>query len=71
MTTFSKGDRVRWAWGAATAEGVVVESLTKRVTRSIKGTKVTRNASAEEPAYLIRQNDGDRVLKSASELKKA
>ena len=71
MATFSKGDRVSWAWGAATAEGKVTEEFTDRVTRTLKGTEVTRNASTEEPAYLIRQDDGDRVLKSASELKKA
>lgn len=30
----------------------------------------TRNASEDEPAYLIEQEDGDEVLKSGSELKK-
>jgi hypothetical protein len=40
------------------------------VTRSIKGEKVKRKASPEEPAYLTVQEDGDRVLKSHSELEK-
>jgi Hypervirulence associated proteins TUDOR domain len=34
----------------------------------IKGQKITRIASRDEPAYLVRQDDGDEVLKSASEL---
>jgi hypothetical protein len=41
------------------------------VTRRIKGVEVTRKASPEEPAYMIEQDDGGRVLKSASELKSA
>ncbi|MEL6619026.1 MAG: HVA1 family protein, partial [Pseudomonadota bacterium] len=32
------------------------------------GTAVTHNASADNPAFLIEQEDGDLVLKSASEL---
>lgn len=66
--TFRKGDPVTWNWGSGTAKGTVTEVFTEKVTRRIKGKSITRNASAEEPAYLIRQEDGDRVLKSASEL---
>jgi len=40
------------------------------VERKIKGKEITRNASREEPAYLVKQEDGDEVLKSGSELKK-
>ena len=71
MTTFKKGDRVRWTWGDGTAEGTVHERFTERVTRTIKGAEVTRNATEQEPAYLVEQADGDRVLKSASELRAA
>lgn len=66
---FRKGSKVKWKWGAHDAEGVVVQRFTDRVTRTIKGTKVTREASDDDPAFLIKQEDGDRVLKSASELK--
>jgi hypothetical protein len=38
------------------------------VSRTIARSEITRNASEEEPAYLIEQDDGDHVLKSASEL---
>jgi hypothetical protein len=48
----------------------VADVFTERVTRKIKGKAITRNASRDEPAYLIKQDDGDRVLKSASELTK-
>ena len=66
--TFRKGDPVTWNWGSGTAKGTVSEVFTEKVTCKIKGKSITRNASADEPAYLIRQEDGDRVLKSASEL---
>ena len=62
------GDAVSWSWGQGTATGEIVETFTTRVTRTIKSTKVTRNATEEDPAHLIRQKDGGRVLKSASEL---
>ena len=68
MAHFHKGDRVSWAWGAHRAHGVIAQSFVRRVRRTIDGTTVIRNANADEPAYLIRQEDGGRVLKSASEL---
>lgn len=70
MTAFAKGTTVTWTWGAHTARGTVAETFTDDVIRTIKGTKVKRNASADEPAYLVEQADGDRVLKSHSELSK-
>ncbi len=62
------GDEVEWNWGSSTATGTVRERFTSRVTRTIDGKGVTRNATEDEPAYLITQEDGSRVLKSASEL---
>ena len=64
------GTKVSWTWGSATAEGEVAEVHTRPVSATIKGTRVKRKASEEEPAYLIRQADGDRVLKSHSELRR-
>ena len=66
--TIRKGSKVSWKWGANTAHGKIVERFTEKVTRTIKGTEVTRDASQKEPAYLIEQEDGDQVLKSRSEL---
>ena len=65
---FRKGSTVTWKWGAATATGKVVERFDRTVTRTIKGTKVKRKGTPECPAYLIEQDDGDRVLKLQSEL---
>lgn len=68
--TLRKGSNVSWSWGKNTAHGKIVDKFTEKVTRKIKGTEVTRDASEDEPAYLIEQEDGDQVLKSASELSK-
>ncbi len=68
---FRVGQNVIWNFGSGTANGKITESFKEKVTRTIKGNEVTRNASDEEPAYLIEQEDGDQVLKSESELKKA
>jgi len=71
MATYNKGDKVEWDWGNGTGTGKVTDSFTEKVTRTLQGTEVTRKASKDEPAYLIEQDDGDEVLKSASELSKA
>jgi hypothetical protein len=71
MTKFRVGSKVEWDWSKGTATGKVAESFSEPVERTIKGAKVKRNADTENPAYLIEQDDGDRVLKSHSELRKA
>ncbi len=68
---FHKNDSVAWNYGSGTARGKIKASFTDKVTRTIKGTQVTRNASQEEPAYLVEQEDGDQALKSESELRPA
>jgi Hypervirulence associated proteins TUDOR domain len=67
-SAFKAGSRVKWKWGANTAEGVIRKSFTHRIERTIKGSTVTRDADRRNPAYLIEQDDGDKVLKSHSEL---
>ena len=69
--TYSKGDRVKWNWGGGTGEGEIAEVFKERVTRTIKGSEITRDADADTPAYMIEQGDCGRVLKSHTELKKA
>ncbi|WP_146584718.1 DUF2945 domain-containing protein [Puniceibacterium confluentis] len=66
-----EGSKVEWDWGNGTATGKIVKRYTQRITLDIKGTEVTRNASEGEPAFRIEQDDGDEVLKSASEVRKA
>lgn len=65
------GEKVEWTWGNGTAVGEVEEMHTKRITRTIKGTEVTRNGSDDDPALEIKQDDGTTVLKLTSEVSKA
>lgn len=69
--TYNKGDEVEWSWGPSSAKGTVVETYKERVTKTLKGSEITRNADDGNPAYLIEQDDGDQVLKSHSELDSA
>ncbi len=68
---FAKGARVRWNWASGTGEGEVVDRFERRVSRTLKGKRITRVGTETNPAYLLRQDDGDRVLKRGSELDKA
>lgn len=71
MTQFRKGTKVEWSWGKGTGEGKIAETFTEDVERTIKGETIKRKATEEEPAYLVEQADGGRVLKSQSELRRA
>jgi hypothetical protein len=66
--SFHKGQTVHWNWGSGTAEGKVAERFERRVQRTLKGSKIVRNGSSANPAYLIEQDDGAKVLKLGSEL---
>ena len=71
MAKFQKNQYVQWNHGSSTAKGQITDTFKEKVTRTIKGNEVTRNASDDNPAYLIEQEDGDEVLKSESELEAA
>ena len=71
MSRYSEGTKVRWDWGTGSATGKVVKVYTSRTTLTIKGSEITRNADQDNPAYRIEQDDGDEVLKSHSEVRKA
>lgn len=71
LEPFAPGDRVRWRWGAHWAEGAVREVHTGRVERVIKGARIVRNGEADNPAYLIVQDNDAQVLKKHSELFRA
>ena len=62
------GDAVRWTWGKGTGEGRIAERFERRVQRTIKGARIVKNGSADNPDFLIRQDDGNSVLKLGSEL---
>lgn len=68
---YNKGDKLQWNWGNGTGTGKVTEVFTSKVTRKISGKEITRNADDDNPAYMLEQEDGDRVIKSHSEVKKA
>lgn len=69
--SYSEGTKVEWNWGNGTGTGKIETVYTKKVTRKISGTEVTREADEDCPAYYIKQDDGDAVLKSHSEISKA
>lgn len=69
-TALREGTEVTWRWGAHTAKGRIEQVFTEAVTRTIKGTEVRRNASPENPAYLVTQPRGGYALKSHSELER-
>ncbi|UWR25895.1 DUF2945 domain-containing protein [Sulfitobacter sp. S223] len=71
MAQYDKGDKVEWDWGNGTGEGTVQKTYTRKITRSIKGTEVTRDGSDDDPALFIEQEDGDEVLKLSSEVRAA
>ena len=71
MAKISEGDTVKWSWGNGYGTGKVQSVFEEKTTRTIKGTEVTRNGSADDPALYIKQEDGDTVLKLSSEVEKA
>ena len=63
-----KGTTVTWQWGNGEASGTIKEVFKEKVTRTIDGNEITRNGSDKCPAYLIKQDDGQSVLKLDSEV---
>ncbi len=68
---YNKNDKVKWNWGNGEAEGKIKEKHTSEVSRTIKGSKVTKKGTDDNPAYVIEQSDGTTVIKKHSEVKKA
>jgi hypothetical protein len=71
MQKIQVGTDVEWTWGSSKAEGKVTQKFTDDVERKIKGKVIKRKADSKEPAFLVKQENGDRVLKSQSELRRA
>jgi len=66
-----KGTQVSWKYGTGTASGKVEEIHKEPVEKTLKGSKIHRNGSADDPALLIVQDNGDKVLKLRSEVEAA
>jgi hypothetical protein len=69
--SFQKDQHVKWNWGNGTGKGQVKERFEREVTRTLDGSEITKKGSEDNPAYLIKQEDGDEVLKLGSELESA
>ena len=65
-----EGSEISWRWGNGTATGTVRAVHHTSVTRTIKGSEITRHGSDDDPAYEIEQDDGTKVLKLRSEVDK-
>jgi len=66
--SFQSDQYVQWDWGNGTAKGQIKERFEREVTRTLQGSEITRNGTEDDPAYLIKQDDGDEVLKLGSEI---
>lgn len=71
MKSYATNTKVKWSWGNGEGIGKVRGVFHESVTRTLKGSEITRNGSDDDPAYLVEQEDGDEVLKLHSELEKA
>ncbi|RJE80679.1 DUF2945 domain-containing protein [Paracoccus sp. JM45] len=66
-----EGTKVQWNWAGHTATGKISQIFREDVSKDINGSTIKRQASDDEPAYLIEQDDGAQVLKSRSEVTRA
>ena len=60
--------QVSWKWISGLIHGEVEAIYLEKVTETIKGKKITRNGSKENPAYLVKSKAGNYALKLHSEL---
>ena len=63
------GSAVSWKYGKGTARGTIISIHPKKKTLTIKGAKITRNGSKDNPAVVVKQEDNSRALKLMSELR--
>jgi len=63
-----KGTKVSWKYGTGMATGKIEEVHKEPITRKLKGHAVTRHGTAENPAFVIVQPNGDRAVKLKSEV---
>lgn len=65
---FKKGAPVGWKWLGGVVEGRVNSIFFEPTEMIIKGKKIKRNGSQQEPAYLVQSNAGNFALKLHREL---
>ena len=66
--TIGVGTTVSWSYAGGKGEGKVIKKYTKATTLKLQGSEITRNGTEDNPALLIEQEGGQRVLKLRSEV---
>ena len=66
--SFQTGQYVKWNWGNGQGKGQIEDRFEREVKRTLQGSEITKDGDEDNPAYLIKQEDGDKVLKRGSEL---
>ena len=66
--SFQTDQYVEWDWGNGKGKGQIKERFEREVTRTFQGSEVTKDGDEDNPAYLIKQEDGDKVLNRGSVL---
>jgi len=64
------GSKVKWQLGAEVNEGKVIETYINEITKTLKGSVITRIGRKNNKALLIEQFDGTKVLKLEEEVEK-
>ena len=62
------GDQVGWQWGNGLATGEVIEIKFEKTEIESKGKKITRNGREDDPALIIKSDNGSKVLKLQHEV---
>ena len=70
MAGLKEGDAVKWKYGNGYGRGTVQSTFTEKTTRTIDGNEVVRDGSQDDPAVYVKVDDGNNVLKLASELER-
>ena len=65
---FKIGSKVQWKWLGKSIEGQVEKIFEESTVQAIKGKKIKRNGSPQNPAYLVKSEAGNLALKLESEL---
>ncbi len=63
-----EGSKVQWKWGNGKANGKVIKTYAKEITKTIDGSEITRKGEQGNKALFIEQEDGSKVLKLETEV---
>lgn len=62
------GDQVGWQWGNGLATGEVIDIRHEKTVIESKGKCITRNGRDDDPAVIIRSDNGSKVVKLEHEV---